>query len=148
MKVSSELLSESWDEIMPLAEAHYLEIAHYQDIPLDPDRERYKALEDGGQLRYFTLRNEVGALVGYCIFVVARHLHYSGSVQAMQDVLFLLPEYRGAYIGKEFISHCDNELRAERIEAVYHHMKAKRSFGPLLESLGYELIDLVYGRRL
>ena len=75
-------------EAMPLLQRHYKEIAHYQDIPLEPDLERYRAMENIGALRIYTVRvGATGALVGYASFFVSKNPHYSSSLQAAQDVL-------------------------------------------------------------
>lgn len=46
-----------WDEAMPLLRAHKDEIAHFQDIPLEPDIPLYAANEAAGVLRCFTARD-------------------------------------------------------------------------------------------
>lgn len=136
-----------WAEITPLLEVHHREIAHYPDIPLDPDVERYNAAEDAGMLRCYTAR--VGErLVGYATFFLNNNLHYKSSLQAAQDVIFVLPEYRCGRIGISLIKYCDAALRAEGVQATYQHVKAAHNFGPLLERMGYELVDLIYAKRL
>ena len=50
--------------------------------------------------------------------------------------------------GERFIRYCDEQLRAQGVQAVYHHVKAKQSFGPTLTRQGYELVDLIYAKRL
>ena len=136
-----------YDEMMPLLHAHYDEIAHYKDIPLDPDRQAYEHAEDAGFLRVFTARRD-GVLIGYSIYFVRFNIHYKSSFQAVQDILFLLPQYRHSRVGLRLISYCDEELKAEKVQVVYHHVKQEHNFGPLLEHLGYKLIDLIYGKRL
>lgn len=135
------------DEIKSLLEAHYAEIAHYSDIPIGCDYDSYLTMEANGKLRIYTIRLD-GALVGYAIFKVATSLHYRTSLQAQQDVLYLDPTYRKGRIGMRFIQFCDGQLQAEGVQVVYQHVKAKHNFGPMLERLGYELIDHLYGRRL
>lgn len=136
-----------WPEIMPLLEKHWHEIAHYADIKLEPDVKAYNWADDFGALRCFTAR--VGeTLVGYAIYFVRPNLHYTSSLQASQDVLFLLPEYRGKLIGAQFIAWCDAQLQAEGVQVVTQHVKAEHNFGPLLERMGYQLVDLIYSRRL
>lgn len=136
-----------FEEMIPLLEAHFHEIAHFKDIPFNPDRELYEAMEEQGCLRVFTARND-GVLIGYAVYVVRHNGHYKSSLQAVQDVLFLLPEYRKARLGAELISVCDNVLRAEGVQVVYQHVKLAHNFGPLLEKLGYEVIEHIYGKRL
>lgn len=135
-----------WDEAMPLLEAHWREIAHFPDIPLDPDRAVYAACEAAGILRCFTVRSD-GALAGYALFTVRRNPHYRSSMQASQDVIYIAPTARGG-AGYRFIRWCDEQLAAEGIQVVYHHIKAAHNFGPMLERMGYELVDLIYAKRL
>lgn len=146
MNFQRERFDTIFDEAYPLFELHFKEIAHYQDIPLAPELKTYTHLEDIGAARTFTSRDESGALIGYAVFFVKHNIHYSSSLQASQDIIFLHPEKRGE--GYKFIAWCDEQLRAEGVQVVYHHTKAKHSFGPTLERMGYELVDLIYGRRL
>jgi hypothetical protein len=140
-----EQLSNVLEELKPLLEAHYLEIAHYRDIPLIPDYEGYLRIESTGALRVFTIRED-DKLIGYGLFFVKTNFHYSTSLQAVQDILFLSKERRGH--GKKFISWCDEQLRSEGVQVVYHHVKAAHNFGALLVRSGYELVDLIYAKRL
>ena len=142
-KITPELIQ----EFSRLIQLHFNEIAHYPDIPLDPDFNRYSALDHSGVLRVFTIREE-GKLLGYSIFVVGPNLHYKSSKQAVQDILYLDPEKRGRLVGYQFIKWCDEQLKVEEVQVVYHHIKANYDFGPMLERIGYELIDKIYGRRL
>ena len=147
MNYAREMLADVRDEIGPLLEAHWREIAHYQDILLDPDWEFYEAIDACGRLRIFTARDE-GRLVGYGVFFVGPNRHYKDSTQAVQDILFVHPDYRGRTVGARLIKFCDEQCRAENIQVIYHHIKAAHDFGPLLIHCGYELVDLIYAKRL
>lgn len=148
------------DEARPLFEAHYKEIAHYQDIALDINEAAYCELEEAGLLRCFTARYN-GDLVGYCVFIVRPNLRYSQSLQASQDILYLDKSRRGALYGKRLLDFCHERLRAEGVQVVYQHSKAdaqirdaigeighRTDVGRIFEKLGYELIDLIHGKRL
>lgn len=147
MKYQKESFRVITPEAKPLWEEHYKEIAHYQDIPLDVDFDRYHALEDMGVLNIWTARDADGKLVGYAFYFVNKNGHYRGSLQAVQDILFVRKENRGL-LGAKLIKHCDEELRKMGVQVVYHHVKKEHNFGPLLERMGYTLVDLIYGRRL
>lgn len=136
------------DEIFPLLEQHWREIAHFQDIPLKPDWESYGKLESAGLLRVFTARDTEQKLIGYAAFFVRPAMHYMSSLQAMQDVIYVDPARRAGGLGARLIIWCDEQLKAEGVQAVYHHVKAAHNFGPLLENMGYQLVDLIYTRRL
>jgi len=141
------LTEDLWCEVLPLLFAHWKEIAHYQDIELTPDRGRYATMEKAGLLRLFTARTPEGLLVGYACFTVAPSLHYAQSIQAQQDVVYVQPNMRGA-IGRDFLRFCTAELAGEGVQVIYHHVKAKHDFGPLLERDGFELVDRIYAKRL
>lgn len=144
-----------WDEAYPLLLKHWREVSHFQDIPLEPDVARYHANEQNGVLRCFTARSgdefsssvKLGALVGYALYIVAPNAHYKSSVQAVQDVIYIDPAFRGG-TGYRFIAWCDAQLAAEGVQAVYQHIKAAHNFGAVLERQGYELVDLIYAKRL
>ena len=147
-----DLTPDFQEEIGPLIAAHWREIAHYQDIPLEPDWPAYFAAQASGALRVFTLRDAEAppgaSLAGYGVYFVRNNIHYRSSLQAVQDILFLKPTYRGRLVGLRFIKWCDAQLASEGVQAVYQHVKAEHDFGPLLARVGYELVDLIYARRL
>lgn len=147
MQFARESIATVIDEIGPLLLAHWEEIAQYPDIPLNPDFDFYKASEMHGQLRIYTARHE-RELVGYAIYIVAPALHYSKSLQAKQDILFLKASYRHGRAGWRLIEFADDHLRTEGVQVVYQHVKAEHDFGPLLERIGYTFCDKLYSRRL
>jgi hypothetical protein len=141
-----EMLSDVLEEITPLLFLHWKEIAHFKDIQLSPDWNRYFEIERNGCLRVFTARDIDKTLIGYAVFFAPVNLHYKEWNQATQDILFIHPEKRG--FGASFIQWCDEMLRAEGMKLSFHHVKKAHNFGPMLESMGYELVDLIYARRL
>lgn len=144
-KIEDEAFNDFMQTMASLFDQHYDEIAHYKDIKLGIDLESYRSLAKAGFLKIFTA-SQNGAVVGYAVFIVKTNLHYSQSLQAVQDVLFIQKDKRG--FGSEFIKYCDEMLKLKGVGVVYHHVKAKHDFSPLLERQGYELIDKVYGKRI
>lgn len=148
MFFNKEKLTDIRDELEPLIKIHHKELQPFENLELSPDVDRYLDLEESGLFHSFTIRDEKKRLVGYSAFFVAPHLQYKGTTQAVQDLIFLHPDYRGQGIGKLFIQYVDNRLKEVGAEIVFHYCKHFKSFAPLLESLGYKLIDEVYGRRI
>lgn len=142
-----ERVTDCFEEAFPLLLAHWAEVAHFKDIPLKPDWTLYAEVEAKGALRTYTIR-ESGKLVGYAVFFVRTNAHYADSVQAVQDIVYLDPDMRAPTTGIRFLAWCDEQLQAEGIEAVYHHVKRSRDFGPILRYLGYENIETVWVKRL
>jgi GNAT superfamily N-acetyltransferase len=142
-----EALADVLDEMKPLLDAHFHEITHYPDIPLKVDYDFFLAADAKGALRVYTARFH-GELIGYCVFFVSPNPKYLTSLQAHQSVLYLSAQHRRGRVGLRLIDWCDTQLRAEGVQVVYHHMKARHGFGRLFAHLGYELIDEIWGRRL
>ena len=137
-----------WAEIMPLLHEHKEEIANHADIALAPDVARYNEVEDIGKLRCYTARM-AGVLVGYAIFFLDYNLHYSGSLQANQDVLFVSKTHRHGRVGIGLIWFTERELKAEGCQLVYHHLKTKRpEIIALFHKLDYVDADLIVSKRL
>ncbi len=146
--IQREAFGDCFDEAIPLLRRHWQEIAHYPDIPLDPDVAKYHALDDADALRVFTARLD-GKLVGYAVFFVNRNLHYRSSVQAVQDVIYVDPDHRRSTIGLKLLRYCEDALRMEGVQAIYHHVKAAHpALGKIVERMGYEIVDVIYARRL
>lgn len=147
IRFARESMAAVLDEIKPLLFEHWTEVAHYGDIPLDPAWDAYAKAEELGTLRIFTARANF-ALIGYCIYVVSPGLHYKSTLYANQDILFLGAQHRRGGTGHRLVKFTEGELRAEGVQVMLQHVKAKRDFRPMLERDGYELIDYVMGKRL
>jgi predicted N-acetyltransferase YhbS len=142
--VQREPFATMMEELKPLSQRHWREVAHYDDIALNPDYDFYCK---SPVLRCVSVRNE-GALVGYAIFGVGRNKHYMDSVQAVQDVLFVDPSDRGG-VGRMLVRECDRQLKEEGVQVVYHHQKlAHQALGHLLRSEGYEPVEVIWAKRL
>ena len=148
MNFAQEPYSETLtNEMMPLWQKHYDEIALYKDIPLSPDLRIYQGADERGSLRIFTARVD-NNLLGYQIFFVNPNAHYKTSLQAVQDILFLDSSMRAGLNGYRFIRWCDEQLKTMGIQVVFQHVKKSHDFGPLLMRLGYMPHDTIYSRRL
>jgi GNAT superfamily N-acetyltransferase len=142
--LSTELL----DELQPIFDEHYLEIAHYQDIPLKPVFQSYFDTQAQNRLRLFVVRNH-GVAIGYNIVVVQQNAHYGTSKQAAQDILYVTKEYRGEGIGRRLVVYANEMLAVEQTQLIHHHVKvAHPALAHILETEGFELVEYVYSKRL
>lgn len=135
-------------EMAPLLREHWLEIAHSHDIPLEPDYATYLELQSQGKLKVFVARSASCELIGYAVYYVTHNFHYSSSLQAQQDVLFVRKECRKGSVGTRLIRFADEALRKMGVQVVLQHVKVAHNFGPLLERMGYEAVDIIYRKRL
>lgn len=150
---SRETLDACMEEIRPiLRNEHWEEVGHYDDIPIDMQWDKYKAMEYAGLLRCYTVRSPLNeelkesVLEGYAFFIVSKHLHYKHTTVASQDILYVRKPYRG--IGRSFLAWCDGQLRDEGVTTVTHHAKPWFNYGNLFEKLGYEKAETIWARRL
>lgn len=133
------------DEIMPLAVEHFKEVDPFTDKKQCTDVRNYENASD--LIRIFTARIN-GQLVGYAAFIVSKHQHYTDSLQAQQDAIYLSPAARKGPAGIAFMVWCDKALADEGVEIIYQGSSHKRDIGPVLKRLGYEPIETLYARRV
>jgi GNAT superfamily N-acetyltransferase len=139
-----ETLSQVRNDILPLIERHYQEIAQFKDAQkLDPDWDDYAALERNGKLWVLTARDR-GVLIGYFVMVVSRSRHYRTLLMASEDIHYLLPEYRRGLTGYRLIAKTVAAMKERGVGLTLLRTKAGQSHAVLFERLDGELSDLVY----
>lgn len=143
-----EKISDIKDEMTPLLDNHYDELTlHKEVVKLSVDWERYLKMDEAGALFNLTVRDS-GKLVGYSVFYVQQHMHYTGLKMAKNDVLFLAKEYRKGPIGIKIIKRCEKELAEIGVQKIVWHAKQSNYLGELLVLLGYGVEDVILGKIL
>jgi len=146
MKYSVETYDEVIEDIKPLLEGHWEEIALYKDeVTFAPNYFMYKELEEKNLLDIFTARTDKGKLIGYCIVFTMPHMHYSTTIMSNVDIFYVAPEYRGKMAGLRLIKLTEQKLKEKGVKVIFHHVKVAHDFSPLLERLGYEKTEHIYG---
>lgn len=116
-----------------------------------PDWPFYMAEQDAGRLIFLSARDPIRdhELVGYQVILLMRHPHYQHILVATGDLHYLMPAYRGEGNGKRLLQEGERIAFERGARMFLLRTKAKRtSHGPLFESMGYELSDLVYVKDL
>lgn len=145
------------DGFEDLAALHWEEVALDKDaIPLAPDWDKYRWLEKHGILRSVIARR-AGRLIGYDVFFVQPSMHYSTSIWAVNDILYLDPEERRGMAGVRLILQSEALLKSLGVRKVlYHtklhvhlgHGKAHGTVGDLLVKLGYKHVEDVLAKMI
>jgi GNAT superfamily N-acetyltransferase len=144
---AKEPFAAAYREASELLAMHYEEIAPYRDLfKINCNIAAYEKLEQAGTLQVVTARHD-GRLVGYFLFLVARHPHYNDTVVANEDMKFLHPDYRGG-TGFRLIAFAENLARQLGCKVIFQRSKAKSEHGPMYRRMGYELMDEIYAKRL
>ena len=139
-----ELFSDCIEEMKPLLEKHYLEVALYQDkIDLNPDYDKYFEIEDAGMLHLVTAREE-GQLIGYFLSLVTPNMHYSDHHYALNDILYVAEEYRKSGVGASMFSYAEKCLKEKGVSVIVIHMKTELPFDSLCETLEYDYSERIY----
>jgi hypothetical protein len=132
------------NEIKPLLDEHWKEIAlHQDDIKLEPNWNAYSRMAEQGALRVYTARKS-GQLVGYFVVFVLPSMHYMRHLFANNDILFLKKAERKGTTGIRLIKFAVEELKKEGVTLINVNVKKKQDFGPVMEHIGFEHIEDVW----
>lgn len=130
-----------------LFEAHWREVESDLDrFPLEPDFEKFFALERAGVLVSFTAREERGGLAGYAIYFASPPLHHKSSVFAYCDSVYLAPEQRRGRAGIDLLRVAERVLVARGVAKIVYPVKLHHDWGPVLERLGYAAAEQLYAK--
>lgn len=147
---SKELASpELEQEIRPLAARHNAEIGGIMDqLPVKPNLATYMAMEAHGLLRLYTMRDEAGVLVGYCICAFIDHPQYQGHKFAAHEALYVEPAHRVGRNSIRLMDFCDQQLKADGAVFVTQHVMRALDYSPILLRMGYSLTETIYAKQL
>ena len=136
-----ETYSNVIEEMKPLVKLQWKEIGVFdkERIPLKPNWEWYQILADKKNLHIITARNNQ-RLIGYYVSIITPHIHYMDTLIAENDVLYLQKEYRKGLTGYKLIKFAVEQLKS-KVQIIILSMKAKQSFLPLADRLGFKLTD-------
>ena len=143
------IVASEWIErAAPLLQQHWEEIAlNKQLMVLKPDAETYRRLEQQDKLV------SVGAfdgdeLVGYSVNLLHNHLHYADLVVAMNDVLYLAPEYRQGSAGRRLLDATEKAVRTRGARMLCWHAKPETALNAILPRLGYGVQDVIFSKEI
>ena len=145
MKYEKARLVDFVKEAYPMMVKNNDEVNVYNE-KLDLDFEAYFESEQAGVIHSFTLRDNDNELIGYSIFLVSNMGHHKSVIYAYQDVIYVNPKYR--ICGIKFIRYTEKELKKLGVDVVLHGCPNDSRIGGVLERLGYNEIEKIYGRRL
>ena len=144
--IAVEIYEDIIEELKPLLEEHWKEIALYQDkFSLDPAYDKYQDMSDAGSLNIVTCRID-DEIVGYFIAFISKHLHYKETTYATNDILYLAPEHRGGELAYKIFSFAEQTLKDLGVDVLTLSMKTILPFDSLCEALGYTYVERTYSK--
>lgn len=143
----TEAIYQVLPEILPLLHDNHAEAqGKTYGTELDPDWDQYRQMEKCGLLKIFTARDD-GRLIGYDIFIVGPHRHAIGSRIAINDMTYVIPEYRG-FTAVMLIKKSDKALREMGCSGIARHAQCNTQVHELLGRIGYEPGEMMMYRKV
>lgn len=144
-----EKWSDVWREAEALWPLHYDEVGEGRanKWTLNPDLDLLGRMEAAGKLQIVVAR-DLGKLVGYHAKIVEPLLHYKQVLAGKSDLYWLHPEHRGGRNGLRLFENVESAAKARGVQVLYEGTKIEMDHGPLLEHLGYVLIEKRYRKRI
>lgn len=149
---ATESVAQVVEEIEPLLRAHWEEIAAYKDkVPLAPDYEQYRKLEELGKLLVCTARDD-GKLIGYGVYIVNRGFDYSKNIVAVARLFYVEPGHRGdslerierELVADSLLEFGEEKLKARGVSVISLHIKVWKDWSGLAESRGYTRAEYIH----
>jgi GNAT superfamily N-acetyltransferase len=134
-------------EFKQIFPAHYEELCVNKEFPLSPDYDAYRRLGQAGMLRTITCRAD-GELIGYIVFYIQPHLHYSTCITAVEDIYYIKKEYRKGRIGIRLFQYAEQVLKERGVNRIIMHTKVHLDNSRLFEYLGYKHTDKLFSKVL
>ena len=132
------------EEMKPLLEEHYKEIAMYQDhIDLNPNYYLYELMSATGQVHFFSARDD-GKLIGYCVTFVHPNPHYKDHIYAVNDIVYVDPEYRHSLVAPTMLTNLEAIMKDAGVSVMSFHMKTYKPFESLMSGLGYDKAEILF----
>lgn len=138
-------------EVLPLMRRHWAEI-EVKDT-LDPDFERYFAMDRAGIIRIFTARSN-GVLVGYTAFLVSPDIMCKHRIIAAAHCFWLDPLEREGWTGVKMLRDCEEGLKAWGASIIEVRPKLDfcndrgHSVATIMRRLKYRPTEMLYSKRL
>lgn len=134
-----EIIQNHWDEVG----------VNKEKCPLSVDWQKYSDIEKTGMLWLMGARKDE-KLVGYVSFIILPHLHYSTTLHAVNDAIYINSNCRG--LGIKLIKEAEKALAKETaqrgypyIRIIYHtklHVENTRgTLSRVFEHLGYNAFE-------
>lgn len=141
-----ERLEDCLEELKPILKAHWEEVALNKDkIKLNPDYERYLALDKAGALHTVIARDN-DKLIGYYISFISYHIHYADNIYAMNDVIYIDPSYRKGTVAYRLLKFAEMKLKELGVDVMMLHMKTEHPFDRLCEGVGMKKVESIYSK--
>lgn len=141
-----EHLTETIDEMKPLFQSHWEELALNKDkVPLDPQYDIYLQRDARGEVLLVAGR-ELGKLCAYFVGFVAPGLHYKTCLTLTTDIFLILPEYRKGSAGLRLFKTVEQEAKRRGVQRIFMGSKLHKDSSALFKRLGYDEVEVYHSK--
>jgi len=142
--------AERMADILPSLHAMHLEHwreteKHRHGFAMRPDYSAMLADERAGRLIQFTVRNEVGALVGNLRMYVLQSRH-TQTLKAVEDTLYLTPSARGGITALKLMRFAEASLLAIGVREIEADSKLVNNADVLMRRLKYTPVAIKFSK--
>lgn len=139
---------EVYNEIYPLLEEHWTEIATDKTVKLDPDFDNYQLLQDTGHLHTLLCRNELNQIIGYIVTFLMPHMHYKNTLYAQNDLIYIHPDHRRGSLAARMLKVFEEHMKEKGVDIIQMHVKVAFEFGAMLTRVGFMHEENVYRKKI
>jgi GNAT superfamily N-acetyltransferase len=140
----AERFADILPELHELHKVHWTETEkHRHGLAMNPDYDGMAAQELAGQMVQFTARHET-RLVGNLRMYVRTSMH-TQTLYALEDTLYLTPDYRGGRNALRFMEYVERALKRIGVREIRADTKNTAPAGALLmKHMGYQAVATQY----
>lgn len=148
LRIVEGSLADKISALSALFDEHWQEVGSHKNVrTLSIDTGKYASLEAAGTLfALFVLDGD--QVVGYSVNFITTGPHASGTIYAQNDALFVQPAYRKRMAGVRLMQATERAAKAHGAKLMVWHAKEGTGLGPLLQRLGYGVLDVLYSKEI
>jgi GNAT superfamily N-acetyltransferase len=143
---SVESLRPIIQEVAQLLKVHHAEVEDGQWM-INPDFDKMASLEEEGVGVFTTIRDD-GKLIGYSYDWILHSFHYQGKLMAVNDGIYVDPEYRHLGLTGEFLKFIEKTVKEHGAQSHSVTLKVENPCKSLMSSLGYDNKELIWFKRI
>lgn len=135
---------ELYEELMVVLHKHYKEVEPYADkIPLNPHPDYYRTLADLDSLALIIARDGE-RIIGYSAFTITPHPHSKDHILAINDFIYVIPDYRHTEVFPELLKVTDEYLKSVDVSISTYNFKKHIPCEDIMDHMGYKQVEVVY----
>jgi len=147
MKIQIEHFCEIGDELLPLFFKHNEEVVQNLQIKEpDIDWDTYQKMTDSGSCITVVARDD--GIAGYIVNFLYYHPHYKTVKSAINDMIYVLPEYRNQGVASRLLEKTEEELKKRDVKIYNLNSINKHDFSHLMEERGFESTETTWEKIL